>query len=93
MPGATWEIALNLEGLGDVADIYERNVLYTSTTGPLQVVPGGLADIRADKSTFFYGTLATVGGGGCDDVGCAVVVCFKIKKLLPVRLRSATHRW
>jgi len=44
--GGVWALALTLSGLGELADVYYRNVLYTSSTGAnLQV--GGLKSIRA----------------------------------------------
>jgi hypothetical protein len=55
---ATWQIALTLWNLYDVAFIYENNILYTSTTGPASAEngqPGGITDIRADSSDFAYG--------------------------------------
>jgi hypothetical protein len=58
--GATWEIALCLEGLCDVAKIYEQNVLYTCGTGANPVL-GGLIDIRADKPGYEYGTTKVKG--------------------------------
>ncbi|CUG91657.1 Hypothetical protein, putative, partial [Bodo saltans] len=56
---ATWQIALALWNLYDVAFIYESNVLYTGTTGPAGSEnggPGGIIDIRADSSNFLYGS-------------------------------------
>ena len=55
---ATWQIALSLWNLYDVAFIYENNILYTSTTGAAgddNGQPGGITDIRADSSDFQYG--------------------------------------
>jgi len=55
---ATWQIALALWNLYDVAYIYESNILYTGTTGPASSEngqPGGITDIRADSSDFQYG--------------------------------------
>lgn len=56
--GAVWEIALALWNRWDVAEIYERNILYTSTTGPAgreNGNPGGIVNIRADSTDFKYG--------------------------------------
>ncbi len=56
---ATWQIALTLWNLYDVAFIYENNILYTSTTGDATAEngqPGGITDIRADSAAFQYGT-------------------------------------
>jgi len=61
---ATWQIALTLWNLYDVAYIYESNVLYTGTTGPGpsgQGMPGGITDIRADDSDFQYGPNKVLG--------------------------------
>jgi len=52
--GATWEIALALEGLGGVATIYESNILYPSSTGANAQV-GGIIDIRSDADDYLYG--------------------------------------
>jgi hypothetical protein len=55
---ATWEIALSLWYLYDVAYIYETNILYTGTTGPAGAKngnPGGIVNIRADSDDFKYG--------------------------------------
>lgn len=60
---ATWQIALTLWNLYDVAFIYENNILYTGTTGPNNGAPGGITDIRADSSDFQYGPNKT---GGSD---------------------------
>jgi len=56
---ATWQIALALWNLYDVAFIYESNILYTSTTGAAgrkNGNPGGIANIRADTDDFKYGS-------------------------------------
>jgi hypothetical protein len=58
--GATWEIALCLEDLCEVAKVYETNVLYTCGTGANPVL-GGLIDIRADKPGYAYGPKKTTG--------------------------------
>jgi hypothetical protein len=58
--GATWEIALALEGLADVALIYERNVLYSSGTGADEKV-GGIINIRADSADYKYGVNKVTG--------------------------------
>lgn len=61
---ATWEIALSLWYLYDVAFIYENNALYTGTTGPAgrkNGNPGGIVNIRADSDDFLYGTTKTAG--------------------------------
>jgi hypothetical protein len=58
--GATWEIALALEGLGDIARIYEANVLYSSGTGPDEKV-GGIINIRADSPQYKYGANRVAG--------------------------------
>eukprot|EP00742_Colponemidia_sp_Colp-10_P001377 GILJ01001480.1.p1 GENE.GILJ01001480.1~~GILJ01001480.1.p1 ORF type:complete len:597 (+),score=118.51 GILJ01001480.1:75-1793(+) len=52
--GATWEIALALEGEFQLADAYENEVLFTSSTGKDQTV-GGVKNIRAVSSDFKYG--------------------------------------
>ena len=55
---AVWEIALTLWGRHDVATVYERNVLYTSTTGPAgrkNGNPGGIVNLRADSDDYQYG--------------------------------------
>eukprot|EP00660_Eupelagonema_oceanica_P010211 gene10211-8746_t len=59
-----WEIALSLWGRHDVAMVYERNILYTSTTGPAgrkNGNPGGIIDIRADADDYQYGVAKTSG--------------------------------
>ena len=53
--GSTWEIALCLVGLCDVAKVYEANILWPSSTGANPQL-GGLIDIRADKPGYAYGT-------------------------------------
>lgn len=56
--GATWEIALALWNRWDVAEVYERNILFTSSTGPAgrdSGNPGGIVNIRADSTDFKYG--------------------------------------
>jgi hypothetical protein len=61
---ATWQIALSLWNLYDVAFIYESNILYTGTTGPAgrkNGNPGGIVSIRADSDDFKYG-VNLVGG-------------------------------
>jgi len=61
---ATWQIALTLWNLYDVAFIYENNILYTGTTGPGTHdagMPGGITDIRADSDEFKYGPQKTPG--------------------------------
>jgi len=52
--GATWTIALALEELGAVATLYERNVLYPSSTGADDKV-GGIVNIRSDSTDYKYG--------------------------------------
>lgn len=62
--GATWEIALGLWGLWDVAEIYERNILFPSTTGAAgrdNGNPGGIVNIRADSQDFKYGDQRVAG--------------------------------
>eukprot|EP01062_Namystynia_karyoxenos_P008242 TRINITY_DN1289_c0_g1_i5.p1 TRINITY_DN1289_c0_g1~~TRINITY_DN1289_c0_g1_i5.p1 ORF type:complete len:685 (+),score=273.24 TRINITY_DN1289_c0_g1_i5:86-2056(+) len=59
-----WEIALALWGRYDVAAVYERNVLYTSTTGAAgrkNGNPGGILDLRADHDDYQYGVSKTSG--------------------------------
>ena len=58
--GATWEIALALAGLAQVADVYERNVLYTSSTGSNPTL-GGIIDTRSDTDDYKYGVSQTLG--------------------------------
>jgi len=61
---ATWEIALSLWYLHDVAFIYESNCLFTGTTGPAgnkNGNPGGIVNIRADSDDFMYGPQKTAG--------------------------------
>jgi hypothetical protein len=58
--GATWEIALSLEGQVEIPRIYERTVLYSCSTGANQNV-GGLADIKADTPAFLYGASQIAG--------------------------------
>jgi len=61
---ATWEIALSLWYLYDVAFIYESGCLYTGTTGPAGSKngnPGGIVNIRADSDDFLYGAQKTAG--------------------------------
>lgn len=58
--GATWEIALSLSGLSSVAGVYERNVLYTSSTGENPQLTG-IPDIRGDTSTYKYGAQQIAG--------------------------------
>jgi len=52
--GSTWQIALSLEGELELPILYENQVLYQSSTGALSTV-GGLANIRADTSDYYYG--------------------------------------
>jgi len=62
--GATWQIALALSGLGALAETYERNVLYTSSTGANPTLPGGaLIDIRGDTTSYYYGAKSAEGSG------------------------------
>eukprot|EP01013_Petalomonas_cantuscygni_P020775 TRINITY_DN3945_c0_g1_i1.p1 TRINITY_DN3945_c0_g1~~TRINITY_DN3945_c0_g1_i1.p1 ORF type:complete len:686 (-),score=180.94 TRINITY_DN3945_c0_g1_i1:1159-3216(-) len=61
---ATWEMALALWNLHDVAWMYERGTLYTSTTGPMgrnKGAPGGVIDIRGDHKDFKYGDMKASG--------------------------------
>jgi len=61
---AVWEIALSLWGRHDVALVYERNILYPSTTGPAgrdNGNPGGIVSVRADAADFGYGLDKTPG--------------------------------
>eukprot|EP01063_Lacrimia_lanifica_P036515 TRINITY_DN726_c0_g1_i1.p1 TRINITY_DN726_c0_g1~~TRINITY_DN726_c0_g1_i1.p1 ORF type:complete len:675 (+),score=360.97 TRINITY_DN726_c0_g1_i1:70-2094(+) len=61
---AVWEIALSVWGRYDVAQIYERNVLYPSTTGPAgrdNGNPGGIINLRGDSDDFQYGAQKTTG--------------------------------
>lgn len=58
--GATWEIALALEGLADIAIIYEENILYPGSTGSDTTV-GGIIDIRSDTPDYNYGVSAIEG--------------------------------
>ena len=61
---SVWEIALSLWGRNDVALVYERNILYPSTTGPAgrkNGNPGGIVNIRADSEDFKYGVVKTAG--------------------------------
>eukprot|EP01059_Diplonema_ambulator_P023156 TRINITY_DN3857_c1_g3_i3.p2 TRINITY_DN3857_c1_g3~~TRINITY_DN3857_c1_g3_i3.p2 ORF type:complete len:677 (+),score=280.18 TRINITY_DN3857_c1_g3_i3:118-2031(+) len=61
---AVWEIAITLWNRWDVAQVYERNILYTSTTGPAgskDGMPGGIVNIRADADDFQYGVTKVSG--------------------------------
>ena len=61
---ATWQMALTLWGLYDVAYIYESNILYTGSTGPAGTKngnPGGIVNIRADATHFKYGAQKVAG--------------------------------
>eukprot|EP00754_Rhynchopus_humris_P029456 Rhum_TRINITY_DN15218_c2_g1::Rhum_TRINITY_DN15218_c2_g1_i11::g.145449::m.145449 len=61
---AVWEIALSLWGRHDVVSVYERNILYPSTTGPAgrkNGNPGGIINLRADSADFQYGVTKTSG--------------------------------
>jgi hypothetical protein len=61
---ATWQIALSLWGLYDVAHIYESNILYVSTTGPGDAAlgePSGLQNIRSDSQAYKYGPQKVLG--------------------------------
>lgn len=58
--GATWEIALALEGLGQIALIYEANILYPGSTGANADI-GGIVDIRSDTDDYNYG-VSGIGG-------------------------------
>lgn len=61
---ATWQIALSLWGLHQVAYIYESNILYQGTTGAGEAdqgYPGGITNIRADESVFLYGPQKVAG--------------------------------
>lgn len=63
---ATWQIALSLWNLHDVAYVYEENILYPGTTGAGGTKdggPGGIVSIRADNDGFQYGPHRT---GGAD---------------------------
>jgi hypothetical protein len=66
--GATWQIALSLWQLFDVALMYERNILYLSSTGYAQLEPPqngdkvrvygirqGLPNFRANTKDYQYG--------------------------------------
>lgn len=52
--GATFEIALSLQGEVELPRVYERTVLYSCSTGTNQNV-GGLANIKAVTSLYTYG--------------------------------------
>jgi len=56
--GATWQIALTLAGRKDMSDIYEREILYTSSTGsnPNSIPVSGIDQIRAIKDQYKYGS-------------------------------------
>jgi len=58
--GATWEIALALEGLGHISTIYEANILYPGSTGSNANI-GGIIDIRSDTADFNYGSSGVSG--------------------------------
>jgi len=57
---STWEIGLSLQGEVELPRVYERLVLYPSSTGKNPDV-GGLADIRSDNSLFTYGPSQVAG--------------------------------
>lgn len=59
---STWEVALSLQGEVELPRVYERLVLYPSSTGSNPDV-GGLADIRSDNSLYTYGADQTPGNG------------------------------
>jgi len=55
--GGVWSVSLALSGLGELVDVYYRNVLYTSTTGSNDYADG-LENIRASSATgrdYHYG--------------------------------------
>lgn len=58
--GATWQIALALEGLADLAVAYESNILYPSSTGANANI-GGIVDIRSDTPDYLYGSSQIAG--------------------------------
>jgi len=64
--GATWQIALALENLFEPAEMYQRQVLFQSSTNggaelPAEGGPGGLASIRGETDDFVYGCDAKPG--------------------------------
>ena len=58
--GGTWEIALALSNEFELQDVYNRQILYGSTTGRQDDI-GGLKDIRGDTADFKYGAGAVAG--------------------------------
>eukprot|EP01121_Diplochlamys_sp_Union-15-3_P004193 TRINITY_DN141_c0_g2_i2.p1 TRINITY_DN141_c0_g2~~TRINITY_DN141_c0_g2_i2.p1 ORF type:complete len:663 (-),score=169.39 TRINITY_DN141_c0_g2_i2:41-2029(-) len=52
--GGVWSIALALSGCSQYVDMYNRGVLYPSSTGANPQVDG-LISIRANKPEYFYG--------------------------------------
>eukprot|EP01061_Rhynchopus_euleeides_P001134 TRINITY_DN1080_c0_g1_i1.p2 TRINITY_DN1080_c0_g1~~TRINITY_DN1080_c0_g1_i1.p2 ORF type:complete len:653 (+),score=270.60 TRINITY_DN1080_c0_g1_i1:51-2009(+) len=61
---AVWEIAVALWGRHDVCLVYERNILYPSTTGPAgrkNGNPGGIVNLRADSNDYGYGIAKVTG--------------------------------
>eukprot|EP00998_Keelungia_sp_KM082_P007813 NODE_399_length_2001_cov_417.278549_g392_i0.p1 GENE.NODE_399_length_2001_cov_417.278549_g392_i0~~NODE_399_length_2001_cov_417.278549_g392_i0.p1 ORF type:complete len:621 (+),score=163.19 NODE_399_length_2001_cov_417.278549_g392_i0:70-1932(+) len=64
---STWQIALSLWSLWDIAETYQRNALFSATTGgaygvadasnkkPLNGLKAGLLNIRADSADMLYG--------------------------------------
>lgn len=56
----TWTIALALQNEFEIQEVYNRQILYSSTTGRMDEV-GGIKDIRGDTSDFKYGKGQVVG--------------------------------
>jgi hypothetical protein len=50
----TWSIALGLQNEFEVPEVYNDQILYSSTTGRMDDV-GGIKDIRGDTDDFHYG--------------------------------------
>lgn len=55
-----WELGLAVSGELEIQRMYERQILYTSSTGK-DNQPGGLKDLRADSDDFHYGASKTAG--------------------------------
>lgn len=58
---ATWEIALGLQNHFEIPAVYNKEVLYGSTTGRAAPLPGGLKNIRANSQDYKYGQSGTPG--------------------------------
>ena len=56
----TWSIGLALQNEFEIQRVYNRQILYSSTTGRMDEV-GGIKDIRGDTTDFKYGKGQVIG--------------------------------